>query len=203
MLDISNLILWVPGLLLALTVHEYSHGRVAFALGDPTAQRAGRLTLNPLSHLDLMGTIAIFLFHIGWAKPVPINPYFFKKPRRDMILVSLAGPAANLAAAIVSGIFLKILTMLGQYNRPLWLMFLYMMDINVILMVFNLIPIPPLDGSKVLFNFARMSESTIYNMERIGPPILFAVIFLGALSGFNILWMIIQPAVFAFHLIFT
>lgn len=198
-----DLILWVPGLLFALTIHEYSHGRVAFALGDPTAQRMGRLTLNPLAHLDVMGTIAIFLFHIGWAKPVPINPYFFKKPRRDMILVSLAGPAANFAAAIGSGLLLKILKMVGQYHTSLWLMFLYTMDINVILMIFNLIPIPPLDGSKVLFNLVEMRESTIYNMERLGPPILLAVIFLGALSGFNILWMIIEPAVFAFHLFFA
>ena len=203
MFDISNLILWVPGLLLALTVHEYSHGRVAYALGDPTPKRAGRLTLNPISHLDVMGTIAIFLFHIGWAKPVPINPYFFKNPRRDIVLVSIAGPAANFFAALASGIILKILTMLGQYHSYLWLMFLYTMDINVILMVFNLIPIPPLDGSKVLFNLANMRESTIFTMERIGPPILFAVIFLGALSGFNILWIIIYPAVMAFHLFFA
>lgn len=203
MSSIGDLILWVPGLLLALTVHEYSHGIVAYALGDPTPKRAGRLTFNPIAHLDPIGTIAIFLFHIGWAKPVPINPYFFKNPRRDIIIVSVAGPAANLVTAVLFGIVLKILTAMGQFRTPIWMMILYTMDINAILMMFNLIPIPPLDGSKILFGLVDFDARTIHTIERLGPPILLAAILLGAISGFNILWMIIYPAVLIFHIIFV
>jgi len=201
--NITELILWVPGLLMALTFHEYAHGRVAYALGDPTAKQAGRLTLNPIAHLDPIGTIAIFIFHIGWAKPVPINPYFFRHPKRDIFLVSAAGPAANLILAIISGVILKTLTILGQYGNALWNMILYTMSINVILMVFNLIPIPPLDGSKILFTIVNAKESTIHTMERIGLPLLFVIIIIGSLSGFNILWIVISPALLIFQMIFA
>ncbi len=199
---IAQLFLWLPGLLFALTVHEYAHGRVAYALGDPTPARAGRLTLNPLSHLDPLGTIALFLFHFGWAKPVPINPYYFRHPRRDIVLVSLAGPGANLLTAIAAGIILKILTRVGYIYNPLWYMVLYTMDINVILAMFNLIPIPPLDGSKILFGLAKVRPSTVFFLERYGPTILLAVIVFGALSGINILWFFIQPGIKLFHAVF-
>ena len=203
MQDISTLILWVPGLLFALTVHEYAHGRVAYALGDPTPKRAGRLTFNPIAHLDPIGTVMIFLFHIGWAKPVPVNPYFFRNPRRDIVLVSAAGPLANLITALAAGTILKVLTFTGQFRTLLWMMILYTMDINVILMVFNLIPIPPLDGSKVLFGLLKTSQATMAAMERIGPLILLMVIVLGSISGFNVLWMLLYPFVLAFHKLFV
>ena len=202
----SNLvesILWIPGLLLALTFHEYSHGRMAYELGDPTAARAGRLTLNPLSHLDPIGTLALFLFHFGWAKPVPINPYYFKNPRRDIILVSIAGPGANFILAIISGLALKLMTHIGLYNTAAWRMMLYTMYINVILAMFNLIPIPPLDGAKVLFGLIRVRESTIFMLERSGPMILLALILLGSFSGINILWFFIYPGLAIFNAIFV
>ncbi len=95
-----------PPLLLALTLHEYAHGYVAYRLGDPTARNAGRLTLNPLSHLDPIGTIAFFFIKFGWAKPVPVNPYYFKNPRQDMLWVALAGPVTNLLLAVASALHL-------------------------------------------------------------------------------------------------
>ncbi len=204
MLDrIADFVLWIPGLLLALTVHEYAHGRVAYALGDPTPRRAGRLTLNPLAHLDPFGTVALLLFHIGWAKPVPVNPYFFRNPLRDMVLVSAAGPAANLLLATASGALLKLLSAAGVRGSMPWLMVLYTMDINVILMVFNLIPVPPLDGSKVLFGLLRVRESTIYALEQFGPTLLLVLIFLGGITGINVLWILIHPAVAFFNALFA
>ncbi len=197
-----NLLLWVPGLLLALTFHEFSHGMVAYKLGDPTPERAGRLTLNPLAHLDVMGTIALFLFHFGWAKPVPINPHFLRNPKRDMIFIAIAGPAANFILAIIAGIIVKILSTIGQSGTILWYMMVYTMDINVILMAFNLIPIPPLDGSKILFGLTNINPRTIYNLERMGPMILLGIIILGSMSGFNILFIFISPAIMIFHQIF-
>ncbi|MCD6595032.1 site-2 protease family protein [bacterium] len=195
-------ILWIPGLLLALTFHEYAHGKVAYELGDPTAARAGRLTLNPLSHLDPLGTIALFIFHIGWAKPVPINPYYFKNPRRDTVLVSIAGPAVNFILAIISGLILKIMSSMGLYNTPGWRMILYTMDINVILAMFNLIPVPPLDGSKILFGIVKMRDSTMFMLERFGPMILLGLILLGSFTGFNILRLVIYPGMAIFNAIF-
>ncbi len=197
-----NLLLWVPGLLLALTFHEFSHGMVAYKLGDPTPERAGRLTLNPLAHLDVMGTIALFLFHFGWAKPVPINPHFLRNPKRDMIYIAIAGPAANFILAIIAGIIVKILSAIGQSGTIPWYMTVYTMDINVILMTFNLIPIPPLDGSKILFGLTNINPRTIYNLERMGPMILLGIIILGSMSGFNILFIFIRPVMMIFHQIF-
>ncbi len=200
---LAQLFLWLPGLLFALTIHEYAHGRVAYALGDPTPARAGRLTLNPLAHLDPLGTIALFLFHFGWAKPVPVNPYYFRNPRRDIVLVSIAGPAANLLTAVAAGIALKFLSFTNLYRSALWFMVLYTMDINVILAMFNLIPIPPLDGSKVLFGLAKLRPSTVFFLEHYGPMILLAVIIFGSMTGFNILWAFISPGLLFFHAIFV
>ncbi|RKZ34662.1 site-2 protease family protein [bacterium] len=200
--EFAQMLLWIPGLLMALTIHEYAHGRMAYELGDPTAARAGRLTLNPISHLDPVGTIALFLFHIGWAKPVPINPYFFRKPRRDMILVSVAGPGANFVLAIFAGLILKIFTKFGMAHGHALNIILYTMDINVILGMFNLIPVPPLDGSKILFSIANLRNSTVFLLERFGPMILLAIIVLGSLSRFNILWLFISPALILFRAIF-
>ncbi len=199
MMHIIDSIIWVPGLLLALTIHEYAHGRMAYELGDPTPARAGRLTLNPLAHLDIMGTIALFLFHIGWAKPVPINPYYFQNPKRDIALVSIAGPGANFILAVITGIMAKVLS--GFSDMHFWRMLVYTMEINVVLMIFNLIPIPPLDGSKLLFMLAGVSEDTAMALERIGPILLIAVIFIGGMTGLNILWLVISPFLGLFHLL--
>jgi Zn-dependent protease len=106
-MNLQVIILLAPPILLALTFHEFMHGWVAYRLGDPTAKLAGRLTMNPLAHLDPIGTIMIFLVRFGWAKPVPVNPRYFSQPKRDMLLVSVAGPAANMLLAFLSGLLLR------------------------------------------------------------------------------------------------
>ena len=155
----SSFILLAPGILAALTVHEFAHGWVAFKLGDNTARDHGRLTLNPLAHLDPVGTIMLFLFHFGWAKPVPVNPYNFRGDirdmRRGMIWVSLAGPGSNVIFAAVLGLIFRIALATGTINfgDTAYLMFTFGIFINLMLAFFNLIPIPPLDGSKIVEGF--------------------------------------------------
>ncbi|MGN1123466.1 MAG: site-2 protease family protein [Eubacterium sp.] len=137
-----------------LPIHELAHGFVAYKCGDNTAKYKGRLTFNPFAHLNPIGTIMIFLFGIGYANPVPVNPARLKHPRRDMALISLAGPASNLIMAFISGfIFTALNSFVSEYGTVLWAVayfFYYAAMVNVTLAVFNLIPIPPLDGSKIL-----------------------------------------------------
>lgn len=149
-----NLLISIPGLLLCLSLHEAAHGFIAYKLGDPTAKNAGRLTIDPFRHLDAVGTICLLLFHVGWAKPVPIDSRYFKKPRRDIALVSLAGPAANFLLALVF-LFLQqfLLTSSVMPVYVLGLMCYYGAVMSIGLGVFNLIPVPPLDGSKILMSF--------------------------------------------------
>jgi len=214
------LLLRAPAILFNLTIHEFSHGYVADRLGDPTARYSGRLTLNPLKHLDLIGTIAIFLFHFGWAKPVPLNPHNFRNPRRDTMLSSIAGPIANIACAMVSGIMLRFLPSrflnnasyiffsggrvlpanLGEFTGViLFSLFFY----GLVLAAFNLIPIPPLDGSKILYYFLPSNLAYEYmKIERFGFFILIGIIFLGSLAGIPIIWGIIQPFISIFSYLF-
>jgi Zn-dependent protease len=197
---ISQLIIMAPPLLLALTLHEYAHGYVAYRLGDPTARDAGRLTLNPLSHLDPIGTIAFFFIKFGWAKPVPVNPYYFKNPRKDMLWVALAGPVTNLALAIGSAVLLKAListasvipysTMLEAILVPLYNMLVASVWINLVLCIFNFLPIPPLDGGRILTGLLPEDLARTYaSFERYG----FIVILILAFSG--VLGTIIFPVI--------
>ncbi|CCQ93199.1 Peptidase, M50 family [[Clostridium] ultunense Esp] len=154
----------LPGLLVAIIIHEFSHGYVAYILGDNTAKEAGRLTINPLKHLDITGFIFLLLFRFGWAKPVPINPNNFKNRKRGMIAVSLAGPFSNFIMALIIGftISMDIIS-----SNILFNILIIMLWYNLMLGVFNLLPLPPLDGSKVLASLLPVKyEYLFYKNER-------------------------------------
>ncbi|HEX8923609.1 MAG TPA: site-2 protease family protein [Patescibacteria group bacterium] len=181
-------------LLISITFHEFSHAFVADRLGDPTPRSYGRLTLNPAAHADLLGTIILPLLGaftglptIGWAKPVPIDRYNLQNPRRDEMLISLAGPASNFLLAIFVTLFIKFT---GLYIMPLLILIL----INISLAVFNLIPIPPLDGSKILLNLLPADKS--YEWEKIFDQygLLFLILFLFIpFGGSTLVSMVLTP----------
>jgi len=172
-------------LLFSIVIHEVSHGAMANYLGDPTAKYAGRLTLNPIKHLDPIGSVLVPLFLLllrspilfGWAKPVPINPYNFRDQKYGSAKVALAGPGANLSLALVFGLTLRFFP--GLADIPgLYLMFSYIVFINLLLAIFNLLPVPPLDGSHILFTFLPASLQNIkIFLSQFGLFILLFVIF--------------------------
>jgi len=169
-------------IIIAITVHEFSHAAAAYYLGDSTAKDEGRLTLNPLAHLDLWGTLLLFLAGFGWGKPVPFNPYNLSNPKYGAAFISVAGPASNLVMVIVFSLVLKfIYPLLGLGAGNGLFQFLYfLIIINAILMVFNLLPIPPLDGSKLLFAILPPSMSNVQVfLERYGLFVLIGLIFFG------------------------
>jgi Zn-dependent protease len=190
---IQEFIVLAPAILLALTVHEFAHGYVAYRLGDPTAKDMGRLTLNPLKHLDPLGTLAFFIIKIGWAKPVPVNPNYFTNPRKDMLWVALAGPVVNLVLAIISAICTKIVWFIAAtipYSPmakailvPLNEVLMASVWINLVLCIFNFIPVPPLDGSKILMGVLPPDLARSYaSVERYGFVIIMLLAFTGILS---------------------
>jgi len=210
MLDVKILVLLIPVILFALTIHELAHGWVAYRLGDPTAKYAGRLTLNPIAHLDPIGTLMLFLVHFGWAKPVPVDPSYFKDPKRGMLLVALAGPAANMVLAFLSGLVIRYMNanpgpfITGALGPSFVTMIFLSLQINLALAIFNLLPIPPLDGSKVLYGLLPAEYNhIIYNLERYGPGVLFGLVFLGMVTGVSILWGLIGPFVGFFSHLFA
>ncbi|MDI6603491.1 MAG: site-2 protease family protein [Patescibacteria group bacterium] len=172
-------------LIFSIVIHEVSHGIVANYLGDPTSKYAGRLTLNPLKHLDPIGSILLPLFlifttgkGIGWAKPVPINPYNFRDQKYGSLKVAFAGPASNLLLALFFGLLLRFLLSSEFISIGLFSAFSFIVSINILLAVFNLIPIPPLDGSHILFTFLPPSmETTKIFLNQFGFFILFFFIF--------------------------
>ena len=182
----------------AITVHEYAHGYVAYKLGDPTAKYSGRLSLNPISHLDMWGAICMVLFGFGWAKPVPINPMYFRARIKGMALTALAGPLANFVLAFASTIIFALyfvfiyLKFTNVITNFIYSLFVQLAVINISFAVFNLITFPPLDGSKILGMFLSYeSYMKLLNYERIGFPILMILSLTGVLS--HILTVFITP----------
>ena len=151
---------FIVALVVVVTIHEFSHAFVAYKLGDPTAKIAGRVTLNPLAHLDLVGTIMLFLIHIGWGKPVPVNPLYFRKPKRDEALTALAGPFSNLVLALVLVLPIKYLS--GYMGSTVTDIVGTVLDVSILLFVFNMIPLPPLDGSKIIGFFIPGRYQRVY-----------------------------------------
>ena len=190
----------VPAILWALSFHEFCHAWVAARCGDNTAERAGRMTLNPLAHFDPWGLLCLLFFHFGWAKPVPIDPRYFRQPRRDIMLVSIAGIVGNILTAVLFGALIRIIFKV----HPIWIMnyglrtvLLDFVVINLNFAVFNLIPIPPLDGSKILYTLLPPSSVRfIMWMERYSLILLLMLVYSGVVGR------IMRPAVsFAFKLV--
>ncbi len=190
---IQQISIMVVPILMAVTFHEVAHGWVAYRLGDPTAKDAGRLTLNPIKHLDLLGTIVFLVTRmIGWAKPVPVNPFNFRDPKKGMAWVAVAGPAMNILLAVFFTLMLKLLfmipisrgsTLLISILTPVALMCKIGIIINVGFAVFNIIPVPPLDGSKILEGLLPMGAAIQYaRLERYGVLILVLLIFTHAVD---------------------
>lgn len=183
-LDPIIIALRIPSLLIAITVHEYAHARMAYHFGDATAKRQGRMNLNPINHLDPIGTIMILLVGFGWAKPVPINPYNFRHYRRGLRWVSFAGPLSNFIFGFFSLLLITVLLNAGLAGG-LFLQFLVvLMQLNILLAIFNLIPVPPLDGSKILMSVLPEAYLGIYyQIERYAPLILIFLILTRALGA--------------------
>jgi Zn-dependent protease len=197
--DISQWIVRIPVLLFAITIHEYAHGRAALWLGDPTAKNMGRLTLNPLPHIDPFGAICLFLFNFGWAKPVPVNPRYFKNIRKDIILMSLAGPLANISLALLAGILIRYFFFPWDIYR---LALIYLLFMNIGLGLFNLVPIPPLDGSHVLENLLPLRAAQKYReFGRYGAIIILGIVMLDNFAHTGILSrVLIGPMKYLAHL---
>lgn len=162
----------IPGLYTAIVLHELAHAYVATYLGDPTPKAQGRLTLNPIAHLDLVGLIMMVLFRFGWAKPVQVNPYNFRNPRQGMMWVALAGPLTNVLVAYVA-LSLVRFTGAGVVRQVLFLTVIY----NVFFAVFNILPIPPLDGSRVVAAVSEAGARFVYSMERWGWIVLLILVY--------------------------
>ena len=195
------LVLLIPILLFALSFHEFAHGWVANKLGDPTAKYQGRLTLNPTAHLDPVGSLMILFVGFGWAKPVPVDSRYLANPRTDMMKIAFAGPASNLLLAFIGGTLLRII---GFKMDPYSTIFHYFTIINISLAVFNMIPIPPLDGSQVFSGIMiRKNPQLVMNLQMYGPQILLGLILFGMFTGVSIIWIVMSPFVNFFYILFS
>jgi Zn-dependent protease len=209
-IDAVGFLPMLPPLLFALTVHEFSHGLIALRLGDPTARLLGRLTLNPLAHLDLLGTL-VFLIppHIGWAKPVPVDVRYLRHPRRDFMWIALAGPVSNIILALAFGTLLRGINPVAHgmptgMASALVSMIAWSVVLNLGLAAFNLIPIHPLDGSRILGGLLSPIWAARYStLEPMGPMILLGVILLGSLTGISLFGMFVIPFIRLFGSLFT
>ncbi len=189
MLDLSTMIYRIPALLFAISIHEYAHAQCADSMGDPTARYAGRLTFNPMAHLDPIGAVLLVVAGFGWAKGVPINVNNFRTRREGILKVSFAGPAANLFLCFLAALLMALTNRLGLMSDGMYRFLLWMQLYNVWFAFFNLIPIPPLDGSRILSELLPAKQSWQFNniVDRYGFFILIALVFTG-ITG-----MIINP----------
>ena len=197
---IEILILLIPVLVFSLVFHEFSHAWVANKLGDPTARYSGRLTLNPLAHLDPFGSLMILFVGFGWAKPVPVDSRYLANPRVDMMKIAIAGPAANLLLAFVGGTIIRS----GLVSGSITLMILLFTQINIMLAVFNMIPIPPLDGSQIFSGImSRKNPELVYKLQMYGPQILLGLIMIGYFTKISPIWIVMSPFVNFFLFLFA
>jgi len=203
-LNTPTMIARVITLVIALTVHEFSHAFVATRFGDETPRQAGRLTLNPLSHLDPVGSLMLILAGFGWAKPVPINPYVIRQNNKaGVMLVSIAGPASNLLMAILAALLLRVglFPVTYQVSSVLPTAGYFLVEfiyVNVALFLFNMLPLAPLDGEKVLEFFLPHSwQGVLQSIRQYGPYVLLALIFVGPMIGFDLFGVIIRRPLMA------
>ena len=200
-LPLEYLIILSPVLLFSLCFHEFSHAYIAYRLGDNTAERLGRLNISPLNHLDPIGTLMLLIVGFGWAKPVPVNPYNLKNPKKDMILIAAAGPISNLLLALLGSILMRFLpySLISSFIEVFYL-FIY---INIALAIFNLIPLPPLDGSQIISGLIPNHKQNLLNkINQYGPNILMGLIFIGIFTKINIIHMIMSPFINFFLYLF-
>lgn len=182
MMDFLDKGIGILALLYTIISHEIAHGLVAYWNGDPTAKNAGRLSLNPLRHLDLFGTLCLIVFKFGWAKPVPIDERNFKNRRVGLFAVSIAGITTNLISAVIA---ILLIILLADKNAYLYSFFSYVAIYGIYFAIFNLLPIPPLDGSKILASFLPVNfEIFIYKYERIFNLLLILLLYMGIVSKF-------------------
>ncbi len=187
----------------SLSFHEFAHAWMASKCGDNTAKRMGRLTLNPMAHLDPMGSLMILFVGFGWAKPVPVDGRNLRSPRTDMMKVAAAGPLSNLLLAMVAGMFFRLLGGTGLLSNSIFILIVYFTQINIALAVFNMIPVAPLDGSQIFSGYLmRTNPQLAWKIQSYGPQVLFGLILFGYITGFSILWLVMQPFVDFFMILF-
>ena len=188
----------------ALSFHEFAHAWMAEKCGDSTAARMGRLTLNPMAHLDMMGSLMIMFVGFGWAKPVPVDGRNLRNPRTDMMKVAAAGPVSNLLLAMVAGMVLRFMNGTGLLTDSIFILLIYFTRINIALAVFNLIPVAPLDGSQIFSGYLMKTNPQLaWKIQTYGPQVLFGLILFGYFTGFSILWLVMEPFVSFFMLLFA
>ena len=187
----------------ALSFHEFAHAWMASKCGDSTAARMGRLTLNPMAHLDVMGSMMILFVGFGWAKPVPVDGRNLRNPRTDMMKVAAAGPLSNLLLAMIAGMLFRLLSGAGLLSEAIYLLIIYFTQINIALAVFNLIPVAPLVGSQIFSGYLmRTNPQLAWKIQSYGPQVLFGLILFGYITGFSILWLFMRPFVNFFMILF-